>query len=527
MSISKEAKVGLFVLVAVIVLAYLTLQVGEFSVLKRGGQRIKVEFDSVEGLEVKAAVRMAGVRVGEVERIGLSGRKALVTLRLDPGVEVYSNYRVTISSLGLLGEKYVEITPREGWEAKATGEIQPAGEKITEKSSPLKGEAAISMERLLLQLNSVADDVKSITSAIRGTIGTPEGQQQIRNILRNLDQLTANLNITVADKKDRFGNVIDNFYQFSKDLNEIISKNKGSIDGALGKSGEIAENLRIITAGLKEAFEKPENIQQTIKSIKEASAKLERILDRVDKGEGTIGKLFTDEEAYENLNESLKGVKKFLGAAENLKLQVGYRGEALIRDGQLKSVVSFKLQPKEDKYFQFDIVDDPRGDLRTKRKTKFIKTALGPRITQREYEEIRTDKVKFSAFVAKRFWDFTIRGGLIESTGGLGVDYHLWNDRIKLSFDAWDFGRKEEVGFNKDGAKWVGASSHNLLKERAKAAPHLKAGATWQINENIFIAAGVDELAHRKRITPFVAGGIIFTDEDLKWLLGRLPWPAR
>jgi phospholipid/cholesterol/gamma-HCH transport system substrate-binding protein len=527
MGFSREAKVGLFVLIAILVLAYLSFQVEKIPVLKRGEQRVRVEFDTVEGLEQKAAVRMAGVRVGEVESIKLVKDKVLVTLRLDRGVVVRRNYRVAVSSLGLLGEKYVEITPRESWEAKPSGQVEPGEEIITEKSPPMKGETPVSMERMMLQINSVAEDIKAVTSALKGTLATPEGQQQIKNILTNLEQLTANLSATTGGKKDQIGGVIDNFYKFSKDLNEIMSNNKESLNDAFSKTGEIAENLRVITASLKSALEKPEDLQQSIRNIKEATAKLEKIMDsasriteRVEKGEGTIGKLFADDEAYENLVDSLKGIKKLVGAADNFKLSVGYRGEYMILDRALKSYVSIKLQPKEDKYFQFDIVDDPAGEVHWKQ-TKRVSKVDGVRHTKIEFEETRSDKLKFSAFVAKRFWDLTLRGGLVENSGGVGADYHLWKDRIRLSVDAWDFGRRED--FPTNGLKWNSGRND----DKRKTIPRIKAGATWNINENIFIAAGGNDLANERRITPFVSAGIIFTDEDLKWLFGRISLPTK
>lgn len=84
---SQAVKVGIFMTVVLAVLAYFLLKIEDLQLFAPEGQRIEVLFDSVAGLDAKAAVRVAGVRVGRVESIGLEGGRALVVLLLDRPVE--------------------------------------------------------------------------------------------------------------------------------------------------------------------------------------------------------------------------------------------------------------------------------------------------------------------------------------------------------------------------------------------------------------------------------------------------------
>jgi len=86
--ISSEAKVGLFVLVALIILGYMSFRVGEYGFGLKKGYPVNVVFDDATGLEKDASVQIAGVEVGRVESISLKDGKGLVTLRILPSVKL-------------------------------------------------------------------------------------------------------------------------------------------------------------------------------------------------------------------------------------------------------------------------------------------------------------------------------------------------------------------------------------------------------------------------------------------------------
>ncbi len=106
-----ELIVGIFVLVGIVALTYLAVKLGKLEVIGGNNMELQAEFDSVAGLKSGATVEIAGVQVGQVKRIGLKDDRALVALSLRPGVKIYGDAIASIKTRGLIGDKYVSISP--------------------------------------------------------------------------------------------------------------------------------------------------------------------------------------------------------------------------------------------------------------------------------------------------------------------------------------------------------------------------------------------------------------------------------
>src|SRR6185295_10475730 len=113
MAMSNEAKTGLMVLVCGAILAGLLFKVGNFTFFQHG-YTVKTRFHYTEGIKKSSPVRLSGVDVGEVKSIHLLyGEETLaeVGLWLKDGVKLNTDAKATVATLGLMGEKYVEIKP--------------------------------------------------------------------------------------------------------------------------------------------------------------------------------------------------------------------------------------------------------------------------------------------------------------------------------------------------------------------------------------------------------------------------------
>lgn len=107
-----EAKVGIFVLGALLLLGYMSLRVGKFNFLASENTfPIKAKFTSVSGLAENGAVEIAGVEVGRIKDIHLVDGQAIVNLMLRPGLNLHEDAEARIRTKGMLGEKYIEIDP--------------------------------------------------------------------------------------------------------------------------------------------------------------------------------------------------------------------------------------------------------------------------------------------------------------------------------------------------------------------------------------------------------------------------------
>jgi phospholipid/cholesterol/gamma-HCH transport system substrate-binding protein len=130
--------VGVFVLLGLLALGYLSVKLGNVSFLGGGGYLVVAEFPSVGGLKPGSSVEIAGVEIGRVESIGLKDYQALVTLRIESGVTLQEDSIASIKTKGLIGEKYLRISPG------GSEKIIPPGGRIREVEAPIDFEELLS-----------------------------------------------------------------------------------------------------------------------------------------------------------------------------------------------------------------------------------------------------------------------------------------------------------------------------------------------------------------------------------------------
>jgi phospholipid/cholesterol/gamma-HCH transport system substrate-binding protein len=135
-----ELIVGLFIIIGIICLGYLSIKLGKMEILGEKGYEVYAEFSNVGELKIGSSIVIAGVDVGRVKRITLDNYKARVVLNLPEGLKIQEDSIVSIKTKGLIGEKYIEITP--GGSEKI---IQPGG-RIRET------QPAVDLEELISKL---------------------------------------------------------------------------------------------------------------------------------------------------------------------------------------------------------------------------------------------------------------------------------------------------------------------------------------------------------------------------------------
>jgi len=133
-----ELVVGIFVLLGLAGLAYLSIRLGKLEFIGSAGYRVTAEFDSVSGLKPGAVVEIAGVEVGRVENIRLDKYRAMVGLRIADAIDLQDDAIVSIKTKGLIGEKYVRITPG------GSERLVKDGGRLRETESPIELEELIS-----------------------------------------------------------------------------------------------------------------------------------------------------------------------------------------------------------------------------------------------------------------------------------------------------------------------------------------------------------------------------------------------
>jgi len=199
----NEFKVGIFVILCIVALAYLTVSTGKLN-LKQGGYYIYVVFDDIAGLDTKAPVMLNGREVGKVEDIEISYKdnmtKNVLKLWLSDNAKIRKQAVVSIKTLGLMGEKFIQISSNEGAEflapnATLVGKPFMDLDVLMDQAELVAGD----IDELLNNVNSLTDEVKKLTMSLYDTV---EGNQdKISRIIANLELTSENIQELTEDIK--------------------------------------------------------------------------------------------------------------------------------------------------------------------------------------------------------------------------------------------------------------------------------------------------------------------------------------
>lgn len=137
---SVETAVGVFVLIGLVCVAYLTIKLGQMEWFGDDYYTLDAQFNSVSGLKTGALVDMAGVEIGQVDDIRLDNQRqvAIVRLKIKKGVLVTDDVIASVKTSGLIGDKYIKLTPG------GSDRILKSGDMIIETESALDIEELVS-----------------------------------------------------------------------------------------------------------------------------------------------------------------------------------------------------------------------------------------------------------------------------------------------------------------------------------------------------------------------------------------------
>ncbi len=483
---SQAIKVGIFGAIALAVLAYLILKVEHWRPFAPAGVRWEAVFESVAGLDDKATVRVAGVRVGRVDGVGLRDGQAIVGLLLEPPVELRQGARARIANLGILGDKFVVLDPG------------PPGAPPLAPGAVLPGEAPVSFDDALARLDGLAGSLQETVGSISGG---PEGSA-IRRLLDSLEATSDEIGRLVADNRSQISTTVGHFAEVSATLSRELPRLAEQMERVLGEiEGVVGENRGDLRQTMVQVREATDGIRGSIDNLNEISGRLAR-------GEGTVGKLLTSEETHDQLLSTMgtieSGVQELsdtLGRVRKLKLDLGFDSYWLESQDEARTAFTIQITPEgKDRWYHLGVVDDPRGRVRTNTEVTTATLPDGSTETTTVRRVNTEDKVTLDAQFGFRLGERAdFRAGLFQTTAGLGVDWEPVAERFRLSLEAYDFGREEDL------------------------APHLRLIGRWRLHPNFFLQGGYDDFLESDRDSIFLGGGVRWSDDDLKYLIGSLP----
>ncbi len=330
-----QLRVGLLVLVSLIVLGvgifFISGQVGFLS--RR--YTLKTYFAGAGGVHEGAEVRLAGIAVGNVQKIQLSpylesDRAVEVEMKLTRHYQdqIRADSVATIETEGLLGDGYINIT-RGG-----------PGQAIVPNNGVVKSEQEADIKQIVQNANDVVSNLRVLSSALNGiTDQIKSGKGSIHQLLYD-ETLADRMNATTADLDKLLSRVQkgegtlgkfmtdETVYKQTVDslsrLNQLLEDahhGKGSVAKFISDPS-LYDDMHKLMARTNTLVEKMNNSQGTMGKLindpqlydrlNNTMARLDTISMRIEKGEGTLGKLSTDATLFNSLNESSKSLRDFL-----------------------------------------------------------------------------------------------------------------------------------------------------------------------------------------------------------------------
>ncbi len=299
--------VGIFVVVGILLLVFVTLKIEKFQLGKKAGYLLSIYFDTAPGLDRNSPVRVAGVHLGDVENVSLEEGKAKITFRLPLHVVLYKDAKAYLKSEGFLGEKYVEITPGTPGYPK----LEPNG--VVEQGAP-----PADVEQFIANMSGIREEIKEVVKPL-GDVLKAVDTKKVESVINNIDRFSGQLPTLAQDSKETIQKAKEAFTR----IEEIGDKVKKG-EGTLGK-------LITDDAVYQEAKKTIETAREAIEKVKGTAETLQNVSEKIERGEGTLGKLIKDEALYQEAKETVQSIK---GIAEKVEKGEGTLGK-LVNDDHL------------------------------------------------------------------------------------------------------------------------------------------------------------------------------------------------
>lgn len=488
--LSREAQLGIFTLAGLSLVFWATFQLGNLRIGLERQTTWTVDVADAHGLGEDSKVELAGIRVGRVISIEVDPESLMARLKigLRRDLPIYADGKIWIRTSGLLGDRYLEVVPG----TPAAGRLE---------SGAHLGEARVppSLEQMMDDFGPVVDNIEAITEDIRGLTGDQAVQRDLRETLAALRGFAEKLERVMGSREEDLSAAISDLAAITRSLREDLPRLVQRAEGTLGGAEGIIDDMREpLTAAVA-------RIEALTAKLDRAAEDLQLIIRDVRDGKGVAGQLLAnDSELGREVAQVTQTLGETIERVNRMRTIVDYLGQYQLEGkgglGGVRHRAELRIQPAWDHYYSFGVVDRPEGRTSiVDREIRHLDAAGNPTRTTHSREIEIEDAFLFNVLLARRFWDITLRGGILENTGGIGLDWALLDDRIWLRTEAFDFLRLDD-------------------------RPYLRGWAEVRLWKHLTIAAGVEDvIGQRIGLRPAFGAGLTFDDEDLKLLFSALP----
>jgi len=453
-----EAKVGAFVSSGLIIMFILSTQVNDLGSFNEEGMKVNAYIQDASGLQIKSKVKMNGVEVGYIEDISLEGTKVKLRFFIHEGVKIPDDSSVMVTQDTVLGGKLINISS-----GKSTHYLNGDG-------SLHKVDRLASFEETSDSVDRAAEEVRLFMLELRETFNM-KSRKDLQNALEEFSKVGESLRLVIAENRSNLYDTIDGFKTTGETINDKLPKIMSQIDSLTQRFDRVGLTL---DESLPIAMDKFISLEDNLSVI------MQNNKDPLNNALVSADNFFASGE------QAFAKVDKLLSNFTKSELQFGMNAHYMLSDAYIKTYVDINYLPDPSTYYMLSVIsaeDYAQKDIDGSYKA--------PELHDK-------GEFYFSAQYGKRYDDLLFRAGLIESTGGFGVDYFALHDDVKLTFEAYDLNAQNDLRNNK---------------------AHMRFGVRYRFYKHAEIYAGWDNFINTQSDNIYLGFGASFTEESMKYLL--------
>ena len=424
---SVEAKVGAFTVGGLMLLGGATAGLGDFHIGGNDDYTLYAGFKQVVGLQQQSDVRLSGVLIGKVTKIANEGTGVTVTMEVESDVKIPKQSKVSISSSGVMGEKFINFQPKVD-----NGEYLQNGDY-------LYGTDEAGMDAMFDGLTKVMNQVEELLQDVHAIIGDETFKKSVVDMSDNMSKASANVN-----------NMTGTFARIATENEDLFHDMIQQMNGAVAGMNQAMANVEHMTANIDKFAGDPQTVEElkfTLDNIAKTSSSVANMADNMNKFAG-------DPQVAEDLKATVSNARSITERADKLLGKV---------EGSANKISKIDVTPSVDilysgkahdwnTNFNLDFTSDDKSLI------------LGA-------DDIG-DHTKLNLQGGKKFGtDFGARAGIIAGKPGIGLDAYAGNN-FKFSAEAYDLNRGKirlKSQFKVADSTYLLGEWHNVNRRRDQA----------------------------------------------------------
>ena len=388
---NESAKVGAFTVGGLMAFSAATMSLGNINFGADNDYVIYAGFRQVIGLEPQAAVRLSGVPIGKVTNIGNDGGGVTVTMEIDNKAQIPQGSKVIVSSVGVMGDKFINITPSKS-------------ERFLKNGDYIYGADEVGMDSMFESLDKVMDKVDTLLSHMNNIVGDPVVQKSLVEMSENMKNASEHMNGMMEVMERLAVNNEGNVNDIAAQLNSTLA----SMNRAMQSVEAMTQNMETFAGDPQTA----QDLKNTLANISATSKNIAHMAENMD---GVIG----DKQTAEDMKETIHNARSLSERADKMMGKV---------DGAVSKLSATKVTPSAD-FLYSGGADDWNANFNLNFKNNGTSLDLG-------VEDIG-DGNKIDLTAGKYNKNFGARAGVIAGKPGIGLDTYI-GSRVKLSAEAYD-----------------------------------------------------------------------------------------